>query len=90
MKTPQELMDMMGAGRAQKTLEAQCQWNERLAPLGEGASEYTIEVTGSYDPHPETQIYVVRANTEYAAKKMAEYKSDFDEIDEVKIVKSTQ
>ena len=87
MLTPQELMDLPYAGIAESSLRAQKQWDETAA-LEEGKEyEFTVEVSGYYDPMTETQTYTVTASSVDDAYDLAENKCDFDHIDDCRVEK---
>ena len=84
--TPQELIDIPGAGRAEKHLRDQGQWDDKSILDGETEYKITVKVTGYYDPMSESQYFDVIATSEDEAKDMAEELSDFDHIDDLEII----
>lgn len=88
--TPQELIDLPGAGRAEDHLRATGRFNDAL--LLDGTTEYivTVKVTGTYHPQMQTQYIDVIASTEDEALDKAEDLSDFDEIDDCEVEKITE
>lgn len=92
MLTPQELMDLPGAGSAEKQLRKEGRWDEELCvdESGETEYEFVVKVMGSYLPIPETQKHTVTANSIEEAKEKAEDMTDFDEIDGCEIVSAKE
>lgn len=88
MLTNQQLMDLPGAGAAEKQLRKEGRWDDMAIIDESGKTEYefVVNVKGSYHPIEETQTYTVTANSIDEAMDKAEDLSDFDEIDDCEIV----
>ena len=83
--TPQQWIDLPGAGMAEKQLRKDGRWNEAKAFDGSTPITVTVKVTGYYEPEIETQYITVTATSEEEAFDMAEDKSDFDTIEGIVI-----
>ena len=88
--TPQDLINLPGAGNAEKQLRKMGKWDE--AAVFDGVTEYKIKVAvkGWYEPEIETQyIEVIATNKREDIDKAAEL-CDFDEIEDTEIMEATR
>lgn len=83
--TPQQLIDMRGAGSAEKWLRKNGEWNDEKILDGVTKYKITVKVSGYYEPETEDQYFDVIASSADEAKDMAENLSDFDEIEDCEI-----
>lgn len=87
--TPQDLINLPGAGNAEKQLPKMGKWNETA--VFDGVTEYKIKVAvkGWYEPEIETQIIEVVATDKEEAMDKATELCDFDEIEDTEIMEAT-
>ncbi len=86
--TPQDLINLPGAGNAEKQLRKIGKWD--YTAVFDGVTEFKVKVAvkGWYEPEIETQIIeVVATDKEEAMDKAAEL-CDFDEIEDTEIMEA--
>jgi phage replication-related protein YjqB (UPF0714/DUF867 family) len=82
---PHELINLPH-GKAKLELKKAGLWDETAIADGNTEFEFTVDVTGYYNPSDETVTITVKAKTKEDAIEEALEECDFDEITDSKII----